>query len=160
LLRSPPGCAGSATAKCWWPRWTLDAFVVGSLLDPTVVTFGSIAMRQAGAIDLPPADAMKLGGPYQQHQIQRHSVVRFDAGKSVYELTDPMGKIYDMQSYSVQQVAQTEADLPSLGTRLKLPTGWSYRTRVLDSDLLVTAVNDIGVVVQDDFADSYQQSQQ
>lgn len=143
------------------PRyWTLDAFVVGALIDPTPVMFGALAMRQAGALDLPLADAMKLGGPYLPRRIQRHTAFRFDAGKPVYELVDPSGKVYDMQSYSVQAVAQTEADLLDLGSKLSLPANWSYRSRVLGADLQVTAVNDIAFVVQDDFADTYQQSQQ
>lgn len=143
------------------PRyWMLDSFVQASLVDPNPKTFGSIAMRQAATIDLPLAQVSTLGGPYVVHQINRDTTVRFDAGQPVFELVDPMGKIYEMQSYSVQKTALTEADLPSLASRLTLPSGWSYRTRTLDQDLLVTAVGGVGFVVQDDFADSYQQSQQ
>ena len=143
------------------PRyWMLDAFVHATLIDPTPVTFGTIAMRHAGSIDLPLADVMTLGGPYLTHQIQRDTVVRFDAGQPVFELVDPSGQIYDMQSYSVQKTALSQADLPGLGSRLMLPAGWSFRSRTLDADLLVTAVGGIAVVAQDDFADTYELSQQ
>jgi len=150
------------------PRyWMLDAFVTGVLADPTIKVFGApfgmnpgtMEMRQAGAIDLPLAQAMNMT-PYTIHMIQRDTVVRFSAGKPVFELVDPMGKIYDMQSYSIQKVMQTEADLATLGARLTLPMGWTYRTRTLASDLMLTAVNNIGLVVQDDFEDTFQQSQQ
>ncbi len=143
------------------PRyWLMDAFVVGAFLDPTPKEVGGLMMRHAGSIDLPTSQATTMQAPYVQHQIQRQTTVLFAAGKPVYELLDPAGKIYEMQSWSVQKTPQTEADLATLGGRLSLPAGWSYRTRTLAQDLTVTAVNDLATVVQDDFANTYQQSQQ
>lgn len=65
-----------------------------------------------------------------------------------------------MQSYSVQQVQQDKASLAKLGETLTLPAGWTFRTRVLDEKLEVKAVDGIAVVVQDDFGNTYQRSQQ
>jgi hypothetical protein len=42
---------------------------------------------------------------------------------------------------------------------LALPQGWTYRSRVLATDLDVAAVDGIATVVQDDFADTYQLAQ-
>ncbi len=153
--------AGVTKALLNGPRyWTLDRFVVASLIDPTPRSLGGIEMRHAGSIDVSLAAAMSLGtAAYTQHTIERNTTVQFDAGARVYELIDPAGKIYDMQSYSVQKVMQTEADLQTLGARLTLPTGWSYRTRVLDTALQITAVGGLATVIQDDFDDTYQQSQ-
>ena len=143
------------------PRyWTLDEFVVASLLDPTPRTLGGIAMRHAGNIDLPAADAASMQAPYTLHTIQRHTTVRFLAGRPVFELVDPQGKVYDMQSFSVQKVPQTASDLANLGAALKPPQGWSFRTRTLTEDLDITAVDDHATVVSDDDANTYQQSQQ
>jgi hypothetical protein len=143
------------------PRyWTLDEFVSATLVDPTPKTVGGIAMRLAGQIDFPTAQAQSLMKPYTQHQIQRKTTVLFAAGNPVFELVDPQGKIYDMQSYSTQKVMQTPADLANLGSKLTLPAGWSWRTRTLTQDLTITAVDGIGIVVQDDDDNTYQQSQQ
>ena len=143
------------------PRyWMLDEFVSATLVNPTPKTLGGIAMRLAGQIDFPTAQAGSLMKPYTQHQIQRNTTVLFAGGKPVFELVDPQGKIYDMQSYSTQKVMQTQAGLANLGSKLTLPTGWSWRTRTLTQDLTVTAVGGIGIVVQDDDDNTYQQSQQ
>jgi hypothetical protein len=118
-------------------------------------------MRHAASIDVPLSAISSLGSaPYSTNTIQRSTAVQFDEGKPVYELIGPDGKIYDMQSYSAQKTAQSEADLPTLGARLTLPAGWSFRTRTLTAPLQITAVGGLATVVQDDFANTYQLSQQ
>jgi len=92
--------------------------------------------------------------------VMRDTTVVFAAGNMVYELVDPSGHVYDMQSYSVQHTPQTEASLATLGSRLTLPTGWSYRARTLSADLSITAIGGVATVIQDDFQNSYQLSQQ
>lgn len=143
------------------PRyWTLDQFVVGALIDPTPKTLGGLEMRHAGNLDIPVADTASMQAPYTPRTIERHTTFRFLAGRPVFELSDPEGKIYDMQSFSVQKVQQTEADLGGLGATLKLPQGWSFRTRTLAEDLDVTALGDRATVVTDEDANTYQLSQQ
>ena len=144
------------------PRyWTLDRFVSASLIDATPRTLGGLEMRLGGSIDVPLPALSSLGAtPYTPNTIQRNTTVQFDAGNAVYELVGPDGKIYDMQSYSVQQTAQTEADLATLGTRLTLPDGWSYRTRTLTTPLQITAIGGLATVIQDNFGNTYQLSQQ
>jgi hypothetical protein len=144
------------------PRyWTLDRFVSASFIDPTPRTIGGLAMRHAASIDVPLSAISSLStARYTANTIQRNTTVEFDAGRAVYELVGPDGKIYDMQSYSVQKTTQTEADLATLGARLALPSGWSYRTRTLTAPLQITAISGLATVVQDDFDNTYQQSQQ
>lgn len=152
---------GSTVALLNGPRyWTLDSLAGSSLLDPTPRDLGGILMRQAGAIDLPVASAMGLQKPYTQHTIQRMSVFTWWAGKAVFELVAADGHVYTMQSYSTQKVAtQSEATLPSLGSSLMPPSGWSFRVRTLTSDLVATATNGTAVVVQDDDGNTYLQTQ-
>ena len=45
--------------------------------------------------------------------------------------------------------------LPTLGGRLKLPTGWRYDTMTPDADLVLGAKGK-ATIVQDDLADTYQ----
>ena len=143
------------------PRtWTIDRFVVGAVLDPTVRSFGGIEMREAGAIDVPIAEATSLGAsPYTETHVHRNTTVEFDAGKPVRELVAPDGAVYEMQSFSMQKAPLVEADLDGLAARLAPPAGWSYRTRVIEAPLQVTAVDGVATVVQDDLGDTYQRAQ-
>jgi hypothetical protein len=142
------------------PRyWLIDSAAESTLLDPTIAMFGGIPMRQAGAIDVALAQAPTLMKSYVQHTITRDSVFTFAAGKSVFELVDLAGPVYTMQSYSTQKVPQSEATLPVLGASLQLPTGLTFRTRTLATDLVVRAVNHQAIVVQDDNDNTYLESQ-
>jgi hypothetical protein len=49
----------------------------------------------------------------------------------------------------------SEATLPSLGERLKMPSGWSYRVRTLDAELVVDTTQSLATVLQDEFENSY-----
>jgi hypothetical protein len=61
-----------------------------------------------------------------------------------------------MQSYSrTVDPKLSYADLKTLGTKLKLPTGWKYRVKVLDRDLGVGVINGTAHIVQDDLQDTY-----
>jgi hypothetical protein len=46
-------------------------------------------------------------------------------------------------------------DLPTLEQQLKMPDGWTYKSRVLDQDLSLVA-NGIAYVLQDNLFNSYQ----
>jgi hypothetical protein len=143
------------------PRyWMIDAFLNSSLLDDTVKTFAGIEMRLAGSIDLTFADVQAGSVPYAARTISRNTTYVFEANKLVYELVDPDGKIYDMQSFSVQNTQQTQDSLAGLDKQLKLPAGWQFRTRTLTEDLQVVAVDGKATVIQDDFDNTYQLSQQ
>lgn len=143
------------------PRyWVIDGFSGSSVLDPEVRTLGGMAMRRTGALELLPAETTGSSAAYATRSVRRDTTWTFHAGRSVYELIDPAGAIYDMQSYSVQRVAQSEATLATLGEVLKPPSGWRFRTRVLEAPLTVTAVDGLAVVVQDELGNTYQRSRQ
>jgi hypothetical protein len=61
-----------------------------------------------------------------------------------------------MQSYAeIVDPGLRMADLANLGSRLKLPRGWTFRTRVLSNPLTVTATGEARVV-QDELENTYQ----
>jgi len=83
-------------------------------------------------------------------------VYTYDAGKPVYELTSPEGDVYIMQSYA--QIADpdlTMDDLPTLGSRLALPDGWTYTTRMLTEPFELVTTG-LAYVLQDELYNSYQ----
>lgn len=143
------------------PRyWVMDAFENTMALDPTPKTIGGLEMRLSGTLDLPVSAVTGGQMPYAPLSVARTTTWVYDAGKVVYELVGPDGKVYDMQSYSVQKTPQTEASLAGLGMTLQLPSGWQYRSRTLDAALKVTAIDGLATIVQDDLANTYQLSQQ
>jgi hypothetical protein len=140
------------------PRyWTIDHIEGARLIDPTPRAFHTLAMRKAGRLEPSALDITSRGKPYVRHDVLRTTVWRFDSGKRVYELTDADGRAYVMQSYSVQKTMQTEESLATLGERLHLPAGWTFRSRVLDDDLRVVAEEGVAHVVQDELSNTYQQ---
>ncbi|CAB4569908.1 unannotated protein [freshwater metagenome] len=46
-------------------------------------------------------------------------------------------------------------NLAELGSKLQLPQGWSYRTRILDEDLIVDTSDHFATVVQDEKENTY-----
>ncbi|MEY3132736.1 MAG: hypothetical protein RLZ29_1073, partial [Actinomycetota bacterium] len=51
--------------------------------------------------------------------------------------------------------SMSEASLASLGSRLSLPAGWTYRSRVLEHELVVDTTASLATVLQDEFENSY-----
>ena len=49
----------------------------------------------------------------------------------------------------------SQESLPTLGERLAVPAGWSYRMRVLTEELVVDTTSTIATVLQDEFENSY-----
>jgi hypothetical protein len=140
-------------------RWIIDRFTNSAWLDPTQVELGGLAMRKAGQLVLPLSEATTAGSAYVTHTIERNTTYVFDAGKDVFELHDPMGRVFVMQSFSLEHEALTEADLPGLAAKITLPSGWTFQARTLTEALEVTAVDGTATVVQDDLADTYQLAQ-
>ncbi|ARG96231.1 hypothetical protein [Legionella micdadei] len=150
---------GSSFVHLNGPRyWVIDGFINTNLINPAIKTFNGIAMREAGVLHLGLSELFSAGRPYQKHQVQRKTTWIYQSGKPVYELIDPQGNVFVMQSYSVQKVAQKENSLSQLGTKLKLPKGWQFKTGILKNTETIKAINQSAIVVQDDLLNTYQQS--
>lgn len=141
------------------PRyWVIDGMENSNLVNPEVKTIDGLALREAGILELHLADLLKSGKPYKQHQVARKTTWVYDEGKPVYELIDPHGNVFVMQSYSIQKSPQTAQSLAQLGNKLKLPAHWQFKTGILKKAQTVIAVDDKAIVVQDDFANTYQKA--
>ena len=146
---------GAVFVKLNGPRyWLLDG--LGSkvaVVDPVFKDFNGIQMRRIATI---PIGADFAAGPYTIRNVNRGAVFFFDAGKTVYELVDPEGCAFVLQARCVGvDPDMTEESLATLGERLALPEGWSYRTRVLDAELVVDTSATLATVVQDEFENTY-----
>lgn len=140
------------------PRyWVIDGFKNTSLINPAIKTISGIPMREAGILHLSLIDLFK-NKPYQSHIVDRKTTWIYQEGKPVFELIDPTGQVFVMQSYSVQKYPQTMDNLKQLGDKLQLPKGWKFKTGVLNKLETIEAVNNKAVVVQDNFLNTYQKA--
>lgn len=125
----------------------------------TITVFGGLQTRELATVDLPRGILLEglTSKPYAERAINRTTEYVFKKGNRVYELVSGAGNVYMMQSYAlIKDPTLTEAALKTLGARLALPKGWTYRTRVLDADLHVRTSGGQAHVVQDDLDNTYQ----
>ena len=146
---------GAVFVKLNGPRyWLLDG--LGSkvaVVDPVFNDFNGIQMRRIATI---PLGADFAAGPYVARNVNRGAVFFFDAGKTVYELVDPDGRAFVLQARCVGvESGMTEESLATLGDRLSLPAGWTYRSRVLESELVIDTSTTLATVLQDEFENTY-----
>ena len=156
---------GALTAGMNGPRyWVLDLITLadgdgGFPLAPGAgqrVFFGDLEMRYLTTVVVA---ATAAGGEnaYQLARVDRATVWHYAPGRRVYELLDPQGARYVMQSFSRIVDADLQLhELVSLGERLDLPPGWRFSTRILQETLLVPTVDGVAEVIQDDLANTYQ----
>ena len=135
------------------PRYWLADRTMAEIPDREPMLFGTLRMQQLASIMLPPGTMASM--PYTERTILRDTSLELDAGREVYELLAPDGSIYVMQSYAqIVDPELQESDLATLGARLELPEGWTYRARTLDA-LLVVSTPGMATVLQDELQNSY-----
>jgi hypothetical protein len=94
--------------------------------------------------------------PYAERTVSRTNTWEFNKGRRIFELVGPGDRVYVMQSYAqIKDPSLTIGDLPGLGSRLALPTGWRYRARTL-RHRFVLAARGSATILQDDLQDTYQ----
>ena len=146
---------GAVFVKLNGPRyWLLDGLGTKvAVVDPVFRDFGGITMRRIATLDLG-NDA--VAGPYTIRHVNRGATFFWDAGAKVFELVDSSGVAYVMQAMCIGVDATLSIDgLDSLGSRLSLPAGWTYRVRILDEELVVDTTEQLAVVVQDELENTY-----
>ncbi|QFT54368.1 haloalkane dehalogenase [Microbulbifer sp. THAF38] len=117
--------------------------------------FGELEMRLLTSVDL--TDSQGEDVAYVPGKVLRDNTWLFYEGRRVYELTDINGQVYIMQSFSRLEDDNLQMDdLKNLGARLNLPEGWTFRSRILNDPLQVSAMDGIAMVLKDDLGNSYQ----
>ncbi len=148
--------------KSWFvhlngPRhWIFDGFQNSKLISKKIRNINGLNLREAGEIHLSVWRFLKGLPSYEKQIIHRTTNWIYDANKPVYELIDPNGQVYVMQSYSTQKKPQTSASLAGLGDVLKLPSGWKFKTGLLKKSEKIPTPGNQATVIQDDFLNTYQ----
>ena len=113
--------------------------------------YGELEMRKLATLNATES------APYVPVTVLRTNTWEFHKGSEIYELTDPEGQVYTMQSYSqIIDSSLQETDLSILGDRLELPQGWRFLSIILDEPLELAADGE-AVVVVDELRNTYQQ---
>ena len=113
--------------------------------------FGNLEMRKLATVEQ--IDASK---PYTEVVVMRDNTWKFDKDNEIYELSDPSGNKYVMQSFSqILDKDLEESDLSDLRHKIDLPSGWRYEVEILDENLFVHA-NGNAIVIQDNLFNTYQ----
>jgi len=71
----------------------------------------------------------------------------------------PDGNVYVMQSYiTVVDKGLSIDNLSELGSKLKLPDGWKFETKKLDTDLTIdlTKAGGVAHIIQDQMQNTYE----
>jgi hypothetical protein len=133
----------------YWAMTRIEKHQGGSQV---IENLGGLRMIEEAVISLPTLSTT----PYTVHHVDRATTFIWNAGQTVYELRGADGSKWVMQSWS-QQIDPTlvRTDLARLDSRLKLPRGWSYRTRRLTKSLRVITVRTAAQVLQDDLGNTY-----
>ena len=77
-------------------------------------------------------------------------------GSRVYMLENAKGEAFVMKSAGlIKHPDQKFEDLKTLGSRLKLPEGWKFQTKVLEKELVFKTDNGKSFIVQDDIGNTY-----
>jgi len=141
------------------PRhWVLDNLTTlgGLTASGDELTVGDIQFGLAGQLQTAVGNPTIGSDPYVVNTVQRNTQYTFHKGLLVYELTDPDGNVYVMQSYSQQiEPSITLNNLEFLGPWDYLPSGWTYAARRLTRDLVLTA-NGSTQIVNDYFRNTFQ----
>jgi len=140
------------------PRyWTIDKIEAqGATASGKIEDFGGVPMVLRATLSTKLWQGSVGDKFYTPNTVKRTTVFHYKAGREVYELVSPKGEVYMMQSYAqIADATLTMEDLPKLGERLKLPKGWTFRTRVLSEDYALKA-DGTAYVINDEFYNSYQ----
>ncbi len=107
---------------------------------------GGIGFRWAAniSVEIVSSGGLAANKRYDPAESSKKGELRYTAGQPVYELVTPGGEVYLMQSTAIEIEG-----FETLGERLTLPDGWSYRSRTLDDDLTYEMDGAVSVVMDD-----------
>lgn len=149
---------GAVAVKLNGPRhWVLNRIEgSGATAAGKIVNFGGIQMKQMAVLETKVWQSTVGDKFYQENKVHRTTTFFYQKNHRVYELVSAKGAVYMMQSYAqIADAKLTLAALETLGASLKLPKGWSYRTRVLAEDVELKAQG-LAYVINDNLYNSYQ----
>ena len=136
------------------PRlWTVDHIGVKAGKERD---FQGLKARLVGWF-LVPAEFLAAGDrSYKVMHVERDTSMGINKGSRAYILDDPEGNTWVMKSAGlIVDPRQKFEDLKDLGSRLKPPGGWKFRSPVLEQDLEFMTDNGKTMITQDELGNTY-----
>jgi hypothetical protein len=134
------------TPRQWLIDW-IDA-PVGAVRE-----FAGLKAAWCGMMDAPKADATA----YTPANAACKAKLGFAQGQTEYLLDDAQGNTWIMTSFTQSVDPSNKYDrLASVGAKVALPKGWSFRTTVLKQELILAPENGVVQVLQDALDNSYE----
>lgn len=134
-------------------RWTVDNIGVkaGKQRD-----FQGLKAHWVMWFPLPPELLKSSDNPYQPMTAKRDTSMRISKGSRAYMLKSPDGKMWCIKSMGmIVDPNQQFEELKNLGSRLKLPEGWTFTSPVLENELVFKTVDGETQITQDDLGNTY-----
>ncbi len=150
---------GALAVEMNGPRvWTIDGVQQPGGSSSQEAVFGTLTMGLVAIIKLSLGKVLSGSSTaYIPQGVIRSNIWIYDAGSKVYELVDPRGQVYRMQSLAqFVDESLTIASLDTLGSSLDMPQGWTYQVRTLTQDEGVAATDGIAIVIADELRNTYQ----
>lgn len=120
-------------ADRYWAFDKFSLFTAGETVD-----FGGVKAQWAATMTTEALVKIQDSPPYTAASIKRDSEWLWRKGKPVYLLKTPEGITWIMQVYTPRVDPSLSLEtLDQLGSKLKLPAGWTFETKVLDKDLSI-----------------------
>lgn len=152
--------ASTGSDQVWKnPRryWMPDALEIDIVGEPA--EFGGVRFNLVARMQMPPnmdLDQDQSALAYNPMQIRRVSKYEYAAGEPVFLLRSPEDVTWVMQTFTDHvDRSLTEANLPSLGSRLNVADGWRFQAATLDQGLTITT-DGVANIVPDNLSNMYQ----
>jgi hypothetical protein len=136
--------------------WTFDE---GECQGGYIIDFDGVKMTWIGEMVAEDVIDHFHGPTYVPALIYRLTKWTYHAGKPVYILREPNGPTWVMQEMTKAVDKSLTIDtLDQLGSKLKLPEGWKFETKVLTKDLVLDTTRSDGwaSIIRDELHCTYQ----
>lgn len=118
--------------------------------------FADVKAAWWAEVKLPKNFADKGAKYYKMATVARDSHQGYKKGQRVFILDGPDGTTWIMQTYSrIIDPTLSYEDLMTLDKKIDLPEGWKFRTKELEKDLVISAINGKARVLQDNLENTY-----
>jgi hypothetical protein len=119
--------------------------------------FGSLHARWVAEVNLKGIDLSKPGADaYHVTTVERKTKFGYLKGQTEFLIDDPEGNTWIMKGMNLGvHPVQSYADAADLGSRLRLPPGYKFRTAVLPEDLVLIPVTGTAMIMPDDLNNVY-----
>ncbi len=137
--------------KLWTPDWT--DIEIGTERD-----FNGIKATWVAQLNMDKNAGVSETTPYTTNTIVRKSALGWNKGTTLLLMDDAEGNTWVLKGFQLglkPQHTYEQFVAAGAGNFKKLPTGWKFRTKTLDQDLIEKPENGVALLMADEFFNVY-----